>query len=104
MSKNSLIELPGNFGELVKLKRLDLFQNNLEDLPESICKLINLQWLDLKANPIQEKMQAVVGDCLKPVECQRCAKNVSSSRAWDGMGNLRIAVFRFICLGWISYM
>ena len=92
MSKNSLIELPSNFGELVKLKRVDLFQNNLEDLPESICRLTNLQWLDLKANPIQERLQAVVGDCLKPVECQRCAKNVSNRMKWDGIGNLEIII------------
>lgn len=78
LSKNSLTVLPSNFGELVKLKRLDLFQNHIEELPITFHKLTNLQWLDLKANPIQDRLQSIVGDCLKPIECQKCAKNVSN--------------------------
>lgn len=76
LSKNSITELPYNFGELANLKKLDLFQNHLVELPISFCKLTNLQWLDLKANPMQDNMQSIVGDCLKPADCQKCAKNV----------------------------
>ncbi|XP_066936860.1 leucine-rich repeat-containing protein 59-like [Clytia hemisphaerica] len=78
LSKNALTELPSNFGNLGKLKRLDLFQNHLEELPISFHKLKSLSWLDLKANPIQERLQTIVGDCLKPIECQSCARNVVS--------------------------
>merc|ERR1711890_27681 len=63
-------------GELVRLKRLDLFKNNLEELPLSFYKLKSLQWLDLKANPMQDTHPKLVGDCLKPAECQQCAKNI----------------------------
>jgi len=76
LSKNGITELPEDFGELVRLKRLDLFKNNLEHLPMSFHKLKSLQWLDLKANPIQESLPRLVGDCLKPAECQQCAKNI----------------------------
>ena len=77
LSKNSLTELPHDFGELVKLKKLDLLQNHLSELPLSFRNLKNLVWLDLKANPIQENLPNIVGDCLKPKECQLCAQNVS---------------------------
>lgn len=89
LSKNSLTELPKEFGELTKLKKLDLLQNNINELPTSFYKLKSLQWLDLKANPIQERLQKVVGDCLKPVECQQCARNVS--------------LFKFSCFIFIKY-
>lgn len=77
LSKNSLTELPHDFGELIKLKKLDLLQNHISELPLSFRNLKNLVWLDLKANPIQENLPNVVGDCLKPKECQLCAQNVS---------------------------
>ena len=48
------------------------------ELPLSFRNLKNLLWLDLKANPIQERLPSIVGDCLKPSECQLCAKNVSN--------------------------
>ena len=76
LSKNGITELPADFGELTKLKKLDLFKNNLEELPLSFYKLKGLLWLDLKANPIQELLPRLVGDCLKPAECQQCAKNI----------------------------
>ncbi|NP_001267856.1 leucine-rich repeat 1 [Hydra vulgaris] len=76
LSKNSLSELPEDFGKLFKLKKLDLLNNNISNLPLSFGKLKNLVWLDLKGNPIQEFLPEVVGDCLKPVECQTCAKSV----------------------------
>lgn len=76
LSKNGITELPEDFGELTKLRKLDLFKNNLEALPLSFHKLKSLQWLDLKANPIQESLPRLVGDCLKPSECQQCAKNI----------------------------
>merc|ERR1712002_603326 len=76
LSKNGITELPADFGELTKLKKLDLFKNNLEELPLTFYKLKGLQWLDLKANPIQEILPKLVGDCLKPAECQQCAKNI----------------------------
>lgn len=76
LSKNGITELPDDFGELNRLKKLDLYKNNLEELPLSFCRLKNLQWLDLKANPIQETLPKLVGDCLKPAECQQCAKNI----------------------------
>ena len=77
LSKNSLTELPEDFGDLSRLKKLDLLQNHLSELPLSIHKLKQLQWLDLKENPIQENLPNIVGDCLKPTECQKCARNVS---------------------------
>jgi len=76
LSKNGITELPADFGELTKLRKLDLFNNNLDELPLSFCRLKQLQWLDLKSNPIQEKFPKLVGDCLKPAECQACAKNI----------------------------
>lgn len=76
LSKNGITELPDDFGELTRLKKLDLYKNNLEELPLSFYKLKSLQWLDLKANPIQESLPRLVGDCLKPAECQQCAKNI----------------------------
>jgi len=76
LSKNAITELPEDFGELVKLRKLDLFKNNLEELPLSFHRLKSLQWLDLKANPIQEIHPKLVGDCLKPAECQECAKKI----------------------------
>lgn len=76
LSKNGITELPEDFGELTKLRKLDLFKNHLGELPVSFYKLKNLQWLDLKANPIQESFPKLVGDCLKPAECQQCARNI----------------------------
>merc|ERR1711962_201643 len=76
LSKNGITELPPDFGELTKLKKLDLFKNNLSELPLSFYNLKSLQWLDLKANPIQDILPKLVGDCLKPAECQQCAKNI----------------------------
>ena len=77
LSKNSLTELPEDFGKLIKLKKLDLLNNSISKLPLSFGKLKNLVWLDLKGNPIQEILPEVVGDCLRPIECQTCARNVS---------------------------
>lgn len=78
LSKNSLTELPVQFGELIKLKKIDLLENHISALPLSFRLLKNLIWLDLKGNPIQEVLPSVVGDCLKPKECQQCATNIIS--------------------------
>lgn len=76
LSKNSLTELPTDFGSLSRLVKLDLLNNHLSELPLSFRQFTQLKWLDLKANPIQENLPSVVGDCLKPLECQQCAKNI----------------------------
>ena len=77
LSKNGLTELPAAFGQLEQLQRLDLFSNQLSSLPTSCVHLRELKWLDLKGNPIQTLLPDIVGDCLKPDECRRCARNVS---------------------------
>ncbi|XP_057312829.1 leucine-rich repeat-containing protein 59-like isoform X1 [Hydractinia symbiolongicarpus] len=76
LSKNSLTELPADFGSLSRLVKLDLLNNHLSELPLSFRQFTQLKWLDLKGNPIQENLPSVVGDCLKPLECQQCAKNI----------------------------
>ena len=77
LSKNQLMYLPDEFGQLTQLKRLDLLSNRLINLPLSFVNLNKLQWLDLKENPIQDELPDVVGDCLNEKECKTCCINVS---------------------------
>lgn len=79
LSKNTLTELPDDFGRLVNLLRLDLYSNKLTEMPVSCVHLKRLKWLDLKENPIQTLLPNVVGDCLSAEECKNCADNVSSN-------------------------
>ena len=76
MSKNQLTELPENFGDLVKLKYLDLYQNKLQYLPLSFNKLKALKWLDLKDNPLVPAVAKVAGPCLDAKQCQTSARDV----------------------------
>lgn len=69
-------ELPENFGELTKLKHLDLYKNELQHLPLSFSKLKALKWLDLKDNPLMPKIAQIAGPCLDSKQCQSCAKDV----------------------------
>lgn len=76
LSKNELIELPENFGDLVKLRYLDLYHNQIKHLPLSFSKLVDLKWLDLKDNPLVPTVAKIAGHCLDAKECQTCAKNI----------------------------
>lgn len=76
MSKNSLKELPDNFGDLIKLKHLDLYKNELQHLPLSFGKIKALKWLDLKDNPLVPVIREAAGPCLDSKQCQACAKNI----------------------------
>lgn len=76
MGKNQIRELPDNFGDLFKLKHLDLYSNNLQHLPLSFAKLKNLKWLDLKDNPLVPRIGEVAGQCLDSKQCQECARNI----------------------------
>lgn len=76
MSRNSLKELPDNFGDLLKLKHLDLYKNELQHLPLSFSKLKTLKWLDLKDNPLVPVIRETAGPCLDSKQCLACAKNV----------------------------
>lgn len=69
-------ELPDNFGELVKLKHLDLYKNHLHHLPLSFHKLHALKWLDLKDNPLVPAIQNVAGPCFDARQCQTCAREI----------------------------
>lgn len=78
MSKNQLEELPEQFGDLVKLRHLDLYRNKLQYLPLSFGNLKALKWLDLKDNPLVSAVAKVAGPCVDSSECQKCAKDVVS--------------------------
>lgn len=78
LSKNALIELPREFGNLTLLKRLDLYSNQLCSLPLSCVNLGELRWMDLKNNPLQTLWPDVIGNCLSEEECKQCAVNVSA--------------------------
>lgn len=70
--------MPENFGDLVRLKYLDLFQNKLQYLPLSFYKLKDLKWLDLNNNPLVPSVAEVAGQCSDSKQCQDCAKRVVS--------------------------
>lgn len=82
-SKNSISELPPNFGDLVNLQHLDLLGNKLEILPVSFWQLRKLKWLDLKDNPLDEGLKKAAGDCLDDVQCRRCAQQVCISASGE---------------------
>ncbi|XP_047964215.1 putative disease resistance protein RGA3 [Salvia hispanica] len=44
-----LINIPGEIGDLVHLRNLDLSRNGFTGLPESICRLVELQTLNLES-------------------------------------------------------
>lgn len=69
-------ELPENFGDLLKLKHLDLYKNELQHLPLSFSKLKALKWLDLKDNPLVPVIREAAGPCLDSKQCLTCAKNI----------------------------
>lgn len=96
-----LEELPENFGEMIKLKHLDLYANKVSTfflyscnyknvhkdytyvlhlqisrLPLSLSELKSLRWLDLKENPLTPAVASVAGPCSNIQECQTCARNV----------------------------
>ncbi|XP_047964217.1 putative disease resistance protein RGA3 [Salvia hispanica] len=48
LSRCSLRNIPGEIGDLVHLRNLDLSWNLFRDLPEGICRLVELQTLNLK--------------------------------------------------------
>jgi len=98
LSRNMLVELPENFGEMTQLKHLDLYANKVNSLfltssdkiahnlcnlqisrlPLSLSELKNLRWLDLKENPLTEAVASVAGPCSNMRECQACARNIVS--------------------------
>jgi len=97
LSRNMLVELPENFGEMTQLKHLDLYANKVNSLfltsdkiahnlcnlqisrlPLSLSELKNLRWLDLKENPLTEAVATVAGPCSNMRECQACARNIVS--------------------------
>ncbi|XP_047964218.1 putative disease resistance protein RGA3 [Salvia hispanica] len=49
LSRCSLRNIPGEIGDLVHLRNLDLSWNMFMDLPESICRLVELQTLNLES-------------------------------------------------------
>ena len=77
LSKNQLVSLPDNFGELSRLQHLDLYENKLRTLPVSMFKMRSLRYLDVKNNPLDETLVRVAGDCLDDLQCKLCAKRVS---------------------------
>lgn len=74
MSKNQLKFLPDNFGLLVNLRHLDLYNNELEHVPLSLGNLKQLRYLDMKRNPLTPVIGKVVGQCLTTKDCQDSAK------------------------------
>lgn len=76
MSKNQLKFLPDDFGNLVNLKHLDLYNNQLENLPITFGKLTKLKYLDLKFNPLQPALQKIVGPCITNKDCYEAAKSI----------------------------
>eukprot|EP01125_Pyxidicula_operculata_P014786 TRINITY_DN496_c3_g1_i1.p1 TRINITY_DN496_c3_g1~~TRINITY_DN496_c3_g1_i1.p1 ORF type:complete len:2368 (-),score=568.15 TRINITY_DN496_c3_g1_i1:56-7159(-) len=52
LSKNRLVELPPQLGQLTQLKSLVLTDNKIETLPSSFVDLKQLKLLELKGNPI----------------------------------------------------
>jgi Leucine-rich repeat (LRR) protein len=51
---NKIEALPGQIGDLKKLKRLDLSSNNLKKINKNIQKCNNLDWLDISENNFKE--------------------------------------------------
>lgn len=76
MSKNQLKFLPDDFGNLINLRHLDLYNNQLENLPITFGKLTKLRYLDLKFNPLQPALQKIVGPCITSKDCCEAAKSI----------------------------
>jgi len=59
LSGQMLTELPAEVGQLLKLKRLDLWKNRLTKLPEQIALLTNLEELILTDNLLTELPEGI---------------------------------------------
>lgn len=85
---NKLVVLPDNFGDLVNLATLNLYNNEIEvggrrpedeqtfqQLPVSFSNLRSLKWLDLGRNNLEPSLKNEIGNCSNDKECKQAAVN-----------------------------